>query len=54
MSKLDQYEQDIESNFEKQKSIKTSNEMQKFQGFASSHLKRKKSITIRVGVNIFS
>lgn len=46
--KLDQYEQEIEDNFENQSSVKNSNDLKLFQNAAKIHLKRKYPITIRV------
>ena len=45
--KLDKYEQEIESNFEKQSSIKNQEDFNFFQNAAKTHLKKKQSITIR-------
>jgi len=47
-TKLDKYEEDIEDNFTKQKSIKNLQQLEQFKNAASKHLKSKKSITIRV------
>ncbi|WP_341763530.1 CopG family antitoxin [Candidatus Tisiphia endosymbiont of Beris chalybata] len=46
--KLDEYEQEIESNFEKQLSIKSQDYFGLFQTSAKMHLKKKHPITIRV------
>lgn len=47
--KLDSYEQDIEDNFESLKTIKNlKSEMEILKNAAKNHLKRKRSITIRV------
>ena len=46
--KLDKYEQEIEDNFEKQVSITTQGELNKLKMIAKNHLKKKRSITIRV------
>lgn len=48
MNKLDKYEQDIEKNFDIQKTVKTESLLNKFQDSAQKYLKNKKSITIRV------
>jgi predicted DNA binding CopG/RHH family protein len=50
--KLDDYEQEIEDNFEKHQSVKASKQLAKMlQSAAKAQLKDKKPITIRIAVN---
>lgn len=46
--KLDEYEQEIEDNFESQTIIKNRESLKLFQEAAKAHLKKKQLITIRV------
>jgi predicted DNA binding CopG/RHH family protein len=46
--KLDKYEQEIEDNFQGQKSVINTTQLELLKSASVTHLKNKKSITIRV------
>lgn len=46
--KLDKYEQEIEDNFQNQKSVVNTRQLELLRKASAAHLKSKKSITIRV------
>jgi predicted DNA binding CopG/RHH family protein len=46
--KLDEYEQEIENNFDSQQSTKSASQLEEFKKLAAKHQKSKKVITIRV------
>lgn len=50
-AKLDKYEQELEDSFDQQISIKSEIDLAKIQKVAQEHLKKKKSITIRLAVH---